>query len=1086
MRFLPDQGLPNLTPVPVYASPVSLPEDWGPALNLRAGFESSSFTVVVRLNTLRSMKVSSARHTIELDLVESIYPQGSAMNQVVYGRQQFTGFVLADIAILGETFATPYNRILARNLAADVRRDSINNDTLFSKVLTNIDEYLFATEAAPKSIPDHPRGEKLVALQFRDLRWWWRNYSTSWTGYNGCLGTVTRVPSGSTNLVEETPDFDPSYEAGRIDNPPETYTGQHDRTVFANLSQAQKDAINTTRSNARRWGGILASTVQYNARPLEEQRPLTDEGARPLSWRETLLAMLTDMGAAWKQTPEGLDSLWYTLIDPTGFRCPAHPAGPPPIDPDGGNVWTQFVKLLHGTGHTLEPNANGTFTIVETVIDDATRAAGTDASRNTLDALMAYSTRTEENAPSHYSVLPQLPTTPLPDAVKVSYQPLDSEWQWRRLGRNLISRGDRLPHAFLSTEWLLQRIHKSPYPLPLLHIAGKALSTDFASSDLVNAAVPKLTKTHNRSVLDLFAPLSPQQVYLDPAKGDDLSKPSVLLSDGNTPLTYSWGPYRAGADVDPEDAVPVRYSHPSAVETSYDQPSWLIYPKAATPQNLPTIPVTTYLPQAAPAESLYPLVKYAQQQLIGKLLDRHTVTFPRHVAILPDRYVRSISYVYGSQERKTVVQIGLASLPESAWPRPRTVEPPSALLLQTADGIAKNLTKRQTVKAVFPAQTQDTTDGWVSIESVVGLQTGAPNIWPGVRPPRQQTPEPTSQPPVENSQPYWRVEDATLVIENASGRAIRPQELFVAHRGPTGNYVVLPSSATSLAMVRAENSFSSTNASYQGRIVWDYRSTRIHALRPEDTLYEDGELVTVVNATQRDGDVGDYALVALAGQIEPWPSIDDLYAETIDDDPTAVLERPLGEVALSSTEVWMELSVSSASNVRAGLVSTASPATWDNDCDALQQGSLTAWPFLRPIDFPPHDPAIGYSAKDRVYLTADPHNPEVEYPKDSRVLVGGNVWRAKALLTPRDFDEDNWDDLGEEGLYCCLSTIGAKLFDPADWKSLVGYQDLIDRNGSTVTINNRFTDNDIEPGCLVKWIGQEIVVLTCKPIAGFE
>lgn len=1076
MLFLPDLGQGPIQAVNYFLPGSPLPAGWSLSLDLRAGFASSSFTVALPLDTFKQLKVDSVRHTVRMTMATGVYAPGGTPGQGVMTQRDFSGFVLADFAILEDTFSTPYQQVLSGEVAANVRRTSINNDATFADVLIDIDKYL--------GISYQSTAPYMVALLFRDIRWWWRTYAASWNAYNQCVGQVTRVPLNVRNLAEETPFFDPSFDANKADNPPETYSGQHNPAAYTAATTQQKNAIDAARKQAARFGGALATTNQLNSRPVEAQRPQTTEGARPLSWKEALSNLLIDLGAAWKTNPIGYNTVLSTIIDPTGFRAPGHPHGPPPLEPIGGNAWSQLVRFLHGTGHTLEPNFDGTFRIVEVAIDDESRVAGVDPSSGTLDQILYHSSRNRESGASQDSILPQITSPPLPHAIKVAYSPVHGEGQWRRIGRNIVTRGVHLPHVLFSTEWLLKRIYKSPYPLPLLKLASTALSNGFASQELLNLAIPKLAQEPNRGVKNIYAPISPQQPVVPITDGDDLAKPAQGTTNGDQLLSYQWGPIGPPVNGDDPPPVVVAYSHPGATDTKYQQPSWLLYPRSKSLLN----PISTSKFNQALPRGLFPLAKFAQQELLSELLSSHTVVFPLHLLLLPDRYVHAIKFTYGT-DKKTTCTIGVASLPEDAWPRPPMVEPPQTLFLQAIAAIPKNLTKRQQVKALYPAQTQDLTDAFGSPEVVASLTLVGPTLSPGIRPDRTPTTEPPKYDsngnplpnvPFDNSKPYWRVEAADLVIENLSGREIRPQELFVAHRGATDNYQILPNSGTTLAIAKAEEDFSATDLTYPASILRDFRMTRLHAASPGDEYSEEAiiDSVTVVNSYRRSGKQGNKVLVALAGQLAPWPT---------EVEAAAKLPRPLGELDLPYTEVWEEIAIpESTLQVQFGILATSTDAVWDNDNDAMKVETITAWP-LQPISsLPLFDREASYTPGDRINLTGADYDPTVPHAHYELTLRGGKVYYAKADYGPEDWTVTHWTLCGDEGAYRADTYItGPKSFTPSDWERIVG-DEFIDRDKPTVTLRHRFTNLDLEEGQLVAYVTNEVIGVTCKPVEGWE
>lgn len=1077
MQFLPDLGQGPNTAVPIFVPETPLPQGWSLSLDLRSGFASSTLVVVVDVAMLYRLKVESVRHSVKLPMVERVLAAGNNVPYTQTIERFFSGFVLADIAILHDTYALQYQQLLAGEMAANVRRTSINNDATFADVLVNIDRHLGASR---RTIGKHP-----IALKFHDLRWWWRTYGASYNSYNDSIGQVTRVPSGVRNLLIETPTFDPSFDKNRSDNPPETYPGQHDPEVFALRTDTEKAVIEGARKEARTFGGGLANTDQLNTRPVEAQRPQTDEGKRHLTWKEVLGNLLLDIGAAWKRVANGLDNDLYTLIDPTGFQAPLAPTGPPPITPTGGNAWSQLVQFLHGTGHTLEPLLDGTFKIVEVAIDDATRTANVDYSNNTLDRILLYSSRSEQEKPSRYALLPQIPIGPLPYAIKVSYEPVPGEGQWRRLGRNIVSRGDHLPHVLISTQWLLNRIHKSPYPLPVLKLASAAFSSrngNDPNDELAfqNASLPRLPYAPNRAVKDIFAPISPAQPIVSATQGDDLSKPKFGNTNGDQLLNYGWGPYGTGSDT----PIAVKYANPQVVDTPYDHPSWILYPRTKAP--LGVGPLVNTFTQALP-QGLFPLMKFAQQQLLADLIPNQTIVFPFHPYLLPDRFVQGVRYTYGN-DRSTTCLLGVPSLPENAWPRPPRIDPPQTLFLQATGRIEKNLTELKIVKAVYPAQTQDATDAWISGENTAALTRAFPTLDPGVRPTKATTSNPTGGQPAKNSQPYWRVERAELVIENLSGRDIRPDELFVAHRGPTDNYQILPNSGTTLAIAKALNNFSSSDPTYRAAIVRDFRTTRIHAADPDkETFTEEPflvEEVLVVNSQARSGKVDDRALVALAGQIEPWPNADNLEYGDV------VLSRPLGEASLTSVEVWEELTVpTSTDNARFGILATSTDAEWDNEANAMKTEIINVWPFFVLSGLPLFNREASYSPQDRINLAAEEYDPTRAYLRYELTLYEGKVYFAKADRDAEDWTVAHWTLCGDPGPYRADTNItGPKNFTPSDWVFIDGGDRLefIDREAPTVPLIHRFTNLDLEEGQLVAYLKDQVIGITCKPVEGWE
>lgn len=165
--------------------------------------------------------------------------------------------------------------------------------------------------------------------------------------------------------------------------------------------------------------------------------------------------------------------------------------------------------------------------------------------------------------------------------------------------------------------------------------------------------------------------------------------------------------------------------------------------------------------------------------------------------------------------------------------------------------------------------------------------------------------------------------------------------------------------------------------------------------------------------------------------------------------------------------------------VLTGRVSTATAAVITEGGDVTVPGEVEAWQAIRRNSVLPFDEAEGYVVGNFVTITADPYDEAESYSIGDWSSHSGSVYKANAATTGVR-DAGDWDLVDTIGIKRANTTVTASAYDGAEWDNVPDDADyLIDRNQETVTLKHQETEAPVE-GVLVKWIGGEIVWMSCS------
>jgi hypothetical protein len=165
--------------------------------------------------------------------------------------------------------------------------------------------------------------------------------------------------------------------------------------------------------------------------------------------------------------------------------------------------------------------------------------------------------------------------------------------------------------------------------------------------------------------------------------------------------------------------------------------------------------------------------------------------------------------------------------------------------------------------------------------------------------------------------------------------------------------------------------------------------------------------------------------------------------------------------------------------VLTGRVSTSTAAVITEGGDITVPGELEAWQAIRRNSVGPFDEAEGYVVGNFVLISADPYDEAESYSIGDWSSHSGSVYKANTATTGTR-NAGHWTLVDTIGIKRANTTVTASAYDGAEWDDVPDDADyLIDRNQATVTLPHQETEV-IAEGVLVKWIGGEIVWMSCS------
>lgn len=1111
----------TVEPTPQFADRIARArEELGPqGITLRAGFEPSTAVFVTDLLTLRSLDVTRTDHFVEYEIETIKDPLASESDQSANaaGRlRQLTGLHLSKILVLDPVFRVEQSAILNRAIS-EAQVSAVRFSPLLpdpsgpSGTAVYADGLLDLTNYRSQEEPT----ETLVLIQLSDMRAWWRAHAeqTDLTGVP--IGIIPRMPASLRGLLQETPYPDPSFNQPEDNVPPQVVTGQHDPARFSALTGAALTAAQAALAQAQReaqiGGGLYANTPQQSHHARVAPRLETADGARPLTWRETLYRLLFECGAAWISG----SSNYFTAIDPSDFEAPlaarntgteispviveADDAayGPVNFSPGVEDPWTRFCRFLHETGHTLEPNLNGTFSITPVLPTSASASR-----RNSLLDVLRHldSGSTDPNGAIEHDELVQYGSLPLPSAIAVAHPQGPGGWSWSMMGRlpdpNLRCDAGELPHAVFSIKHLLERIASVPYRTLLPRLGDDSI-LDKTTSGLL------LTGTSDGYWKTIYITCVPADNYADPSVG-------TVLSDATptTPQSLSWVPYdheNPNADNPNVDPVTLLYNNPAWARPGYYRPAWFLQPASA--------------PNPAQRTNLYPLDRLAAIELVRMIYTPSQSLLDGFADFLPDRWVPLIHF--GMLSRRTKLVRALASPPEPYHPeklcRELSQDRRRPMTVQFVTACPAGTITRCTVRVLSLAATSSGSNAtYPSYDDRRGLED-LPTFFAGGVSLKEQrkppiSPSPADRPftaqeiasltptPVDAGR-YVRVEETEIVVENLTNTPVKAQEIHTLTPSTSGNYAVPETSLTRLAYIEVIGNFTADDLTYDARILYEYRSNRVHAqsAAPADDLAtfaqfddqgaertseqqtqflnEQGyRTVKVVNALRRTGSTGQRTVAALAGSMEPW--LDPPAEDESDSSPLPYsIDSPLADVTSAYTnEVWAEIPTGVSDGYVQGVVVSSTVAQLLNGGKVLNEGQVIARAFRTKEQLDPFDRSVSYVLDDLVWLTAPAFNENTDYVSGDKVTSGGNVYRAPgAIASGSAFNAGDWTLEDTEGVKCANTTTTADAdYDGAEWDDLPDEEGYIETNEPGTVLRNPY-DNAPSAGSIIGWIGDVVL-----------